>query len=72
MEKSFVNALNTLKRNTVKMKYSPVDRVLDVIYGYYLRKEDEVPALVTKYNKWCETKGYKYDKVDLEIVLSCL
>ena len=43
MEKSFINALAKLKRNTEIDKYSDVERVLDVIYEYCLRIEDEIP-----------------------------
>ena len=69
MEKSFNNALATLKRNTEEDKYSTLDRVLDVVYGYSLREKDEVPELVKRYNKWCEKNHYFSEVVEIEAVM---
>ena len=67
-EISLTYAIKRVKRNA--HKYDVVENMLDSIYEYHLRAEDEIPELVKSYNKWAE-KNY-FDTVTVDEVMRSL
>lgn len=63
-DKSFLNALAKAKRNI--MKYSAVENILDVVFGYNLR-ENEMEDFVKAYNKYADKFGF--ETAELETVI---
>lgn len=55
MGRSLTNAIAKAKRNIEKGRYSNNESILNVIYSYYLRK-DEVRPLVKSVNNWLAKK----------------